>query len=232
MHQNWSILFKAVACALVTCHLGFGQDPGTADTSAKVLDAGAENPALFDPKLANKTAPDKFRVKIETTKGVMIVEVDRSWSPNGADRFYNLVDIGYFKDIAIFRAIKGFMFQFGIHGNPNVSKVWKESNIKDDPRVPSVSNQVGYLTFAKAGFPDSRSTQFFVNLGNNKMLDPQGFTPIGKIVEGTEILTKIETKYDENSREVQGRFQSEGNAFISKKYPDIDYVKSITLINE
>jgi peptidyl-prolyl cis-trans isomerase A (cyclophilin A) len=232
MRQHRFAIPYAVLCGLLTVHFGCAQESSLTKDSGKVVIPEIDNPALLDPTLATKTAPDKFKVKVETTKGDMIIEVDRSWSPNGADRFYNLVDIGYFKEIAFFRAIDGFMVQFGIHGNPKVNKVWRDSNIKDDPNVTGVSNQDGYLTFARTGAPDSRSTQFFLNLGNNKGLDRQGFTPLGKIVEGMDVLKKIETKYGENSNEVQPRFQSEGNSFIAKKYPDIDYIKSMSLVKE
>lgn len=232
MYRNSFILASAVLSGLLSFQPGCAQDSNLTKDSGKIGIPAADNPALLDSSKATKTAPDKFKVKVETTKGAFIIEVNRSWSPNGADRFYNLVDIGYFKDIAIFRAIKGFMFQFGIHGNPKVSSVWSESNIKDDKSVPGVSNQEGYLTFAKSGRPNSRSTQLFISLGDNQGLDSQGFTPIGKVVEGMDIVKKIETKYGENSREVQPEFQDKGNAFISKRYPDIDYIKSVTLVNE
>jgi peptidyl-prolyl cis-trans isomerase A (cyclophilin A) len=142
-----------------------------------------------------------------------------------------LAKIGYFKDIAVFRAIKGFMFQFGIHGDPEVSKVWSEAKIKDDPNAGQ-TNDFGTITFAKTGQPNSRSVQFFINLGVNSRLDASGFTPFGKVVEGADVLKQINTEYGENSPEVQGRFQAEGNAFIQKKYPNIDMIKSVTLVEE
>jgi peptidyl-prolyl cis-trans isomerase A (cyclophilin A) len=186
---------------------------------------------LPSPDEAKEQAPEKFRVKFETTKGDFVVEVNRAWSPNGADRFYNLAKIGYFKDIAVFRAIKGFMFQFGIHGDPEVSKVWSEAKIKDDPNAGQ-TNDYGTITFAKTGLPNSRSVQFFINLGANGRLDASGFTPFGKVVEGADVLKQINTEYGENSPEVQGKFQAEGNAFIQKKYPNIDMIKSVTLVEE
>ncbi len=186
---------------------------------------------LPGPEEATETAPDTYQVEFETTKGNFVVEVNREWSPNGADRFYNLVKIGYFQDIAIFRAIKDFMIQFGIHGDPAVNKVWSEAKIKDDASGKA-SNEPGMITFARTGAPDSRSVQFFINLGDNARLDNSGFTPFGKVVSGMDIVTQINTEYDENSREVQGRFQAEGNEFIRKKYPNLDYIKSIKLITK
>ncbi len=190
---------------------------------------GAAHPALTNPSLANKTAPEKFHAKFVTTKGNFVIEVTRAWSPNGADRFYNLVDIGYFNDIAIFRAVPNFMFQFGVHGDPNVSKHWKDSTIKDDPPA-NASNLPGYVTFAKTGLPNSRSAQMFVNLGNNNFLDRQGFTPFGKVVEGLEVVGKINTEYGENAPEDQGSLIARGNAWLLKKYPRLDIIKSVELV--
>lgn len=185
------------------------------------------HPALKDPSKADKQAPEVFRVRFETTKGDFVVEVTREWSPNGADRFYNLVDIGYFEDTAIFRAIKGFMFQFGIHGNSAINEVWRDANIPDD-KGKGISNKPGTLTFAHAG-PNTRGTQLFINLGNNNSLD-RDFTPIGKVVEGLDVVSKINTEYGENSGEVQARFQAQGNAYITKRYPNIDFIKSVKLV--
>ena len=191
------------------------------------------NPGLADPALANKKAPDKFRVKFTTTKGDFVLEVVREWSPNGADRFYNMVDIGYFNDTAIFRAIEGFMFQFGIHGDPAVNEVWSEANFNDDPEVGK-SNLPGFITFAKTGAPNSRSTQLFINLGNNANLDNMGFTPFGQVIEGMEVIKKINTEYGENdrSKDIQGDFKTQGNAYILKEFPNLDLIKSVTLIEE
>ncbi len=224
------------ACSLLTtmalfgCASGQGQVGATATLQAA---AGvAQNAALQNPSLANKQAPEEFKVKFETTKGDFIVKVTRAWSPNGADRFYNLVDIGYFKDIVIFRAIDGFMFQFGIHGDPNVSAKWREANIKDDP-FANVSNKPGYLSFAKSGLPNSRSTQIFINLGDNgRSLDGQGFTPFGQVVEGQKNVLSVNTEYGENASDVQGKFQSQGNSYILKKYPNLDIIKSVTFVTD
>ena len=205
------------------------QGSGTTQPAAGSQTKAAAHPALTDPSLANKTAPEKFRAKFATTKGDIVIEVTREWSPNGADRFYNLVDIGYFDDIAIFRAVPNFMFQFGVHGDPNVSKHWKDSNIKDDA-PGKASNLPGYVTFAKTGMPNSRSAQMFVNLGNNSFLDAQGFTPFGKVIEGLEVVAKINTEYGENDPEDQGSLITKGNDWLLKKYPRLDIIKSVELI--
>jgi peptidyl-prolyl cis-trans isomerase A (cyclophilin A) len=203
---------------------------GTTANEAQANEAQANQDKLPAPAEANEKAPEKFRVKVETTKGDFVLEVNRDWSPNGADRFYNLVKIGYFQDIAVFRAIEGFMFQFGIHGDPKVNEVWSEAKIKDDPNAGQ-SNGFGTITFAKTGEKNSRSVQFFINLGFNNRLDAMGFTPFGKVVEGEDVLKKINTEYGENSPEVQGRFQDEGNEFIKKKYPKVDMIKRISLLD-
>ena len=187
------------------------------------------NPALTNPALANKKAPEKFHAKFVTTKGDFVIEVTRELSPTGADRFYNLVDIGYFNNIVFFRAIRGFMIQFGVHGDPSISKHWSESNIKDD-QPGKASNLPGFISFAKTARPNSRSTQMFINLGNNAGLDRQGFTPFGKVVEGLEVVGKLNTEYGENQPADQGMFVEKGNAWLLKKYPRLDIIKSVTFV--
>lgn len=203
--------------------------------SAMANQAGAvqaADPGLLDPSKAIATAPAKFRVKFGTTKGDFTVEVTRAWAPNGADRFYNMVKVGFFKDVAIFRAIKGFMFQFGIHGTPAIAQRWGDANIKDDAPVKGISNQEGFLSFAQTGRPNSRSSQMFVNLGNNQFLDRQNppFVPFGQVVEGMDVVRAINTEYGENKGNVQGEFKQQGNAYIKQKYKNIDFIKSVTLV--
>lgn len=194
-----------------------------------------DHPGLLDPSKAKFTAPEVFKAKFETTKGNFVVEVKRDWAPNGADRFYSMVKIGYFKNTGIFRAIDNFMFQFGIHGVPEVAAKWGKANFKDDPN--GKSNIRGTLSFAQTGRPNSRSSQMFVNLGNNTMLDRgrgggSAFVPFGRIVEGIEVIGKINTSYGENSAEVQGSFTQQGNAFIQKKFPALDYILSVSLVDD
>ena len=193
----------------------------------------ADKSALLAPEKANATAPETYKVKIATTKGDMIVEVRRSWAPNGADRFYNLAKIGFFDDAAFFRVIDGFMAQTGIHGDPAVAAKWREANIPDDPLAPGASNRRGYVTFATAG-PNTRTTQFFVNFKDNSFLDRQGFPPFGKVVEGDGVLDQLSRGYGEGAPAgagpEQGRIQAEGNAYLKKDFPKLDYIKSVTLL--
>jgi peptidyl-prolyl cis-trans isomerase A (cyclophilin A) len=189
-------------------------------------------PAFADPAKLTEKAPETFKVQFDTTKGKFTIEVTRSLSPNGADRFYNLVRSGYFKDIAFFRVIPGFMCQFGIHGDPNVSAKWREAAIADDP--VKGSNTRGTITFATAG-PNTRTTQLFINFADNSNLDGMGFSPFGKVVEGMDVVDKINGEYGEGapggSGPGQGRVQMEGNSYLKKDFPNLDYIKSATILS-
>lgn len=178
-----------------------------------------------DPSKLTEKAPESFKAQFETTKGKFTVEVTRSLSPNGADRFYNLVRSGYFKDLAFFRVVPGFMVQFGIHGDPAVSAKWREAAIADDP--VKTSNARGTITFATAG-PGTRTTQLFINFGNNAGLDGQGFSPFGKVIEGMDVVDKINSESGE--RPNQGAIQGQGNSYLKKEFPNLDYIKSASLM--
>jgi peptidyl-prolyl cis-trans isomerase A (cyclophilin A) len=179
---------------------------------------------LLDPKSLNQTAPAQFRAKFTTTKGDVVIEVTRAWSPRGADRFYNLVRSGFFTDVAFFRVISGFMAQFGISGTPAVANAWASANIQDDP--VKTSNTRGKVTYAMAG-PNTRSTQFFINFGNNAALDSQGFSPFGEVVEGMANVDKIYSGYGESPN--QGAIQGQGNAYL-KNFPMLDRIVSATIV--
>jgi len=194
--------------------------------------AGEKNPALLDPSKATDKAPDTFQAKFTTTKGDFVIEVTRDWAPNGADRFYNMVKIGYLNNVAFFRNIEGFMVQFGINGDPAVNTKWKVSNIKDDPVVES--NKPGYVTFAQSGAPNSRSTQVFINFGDNSRLDRDRFAPFGRVVEGMDVVKSLYNGYGEGAPQGlgpnQGRVQAEGNAYLKKSYPKLDYIKKAEIV--
>ena len=185
-----------------------------------------------DPAKLTAKAPETFKAQFNTTKGKFVIEVTRALAPNGADRFYNLVRSGYFTDIAFFRVVPGFMCQFGIHGDPAVSAKWREANIPDDP--VKGSNTRGTITFATAG-PNTRTTQLFINFGDNTRLDGQGFAPFGKVIEGMEVVDRINDEYGDGAPygrgPDQGRIQMEGNAYLKKNFPNLDYIKSATILS-
>jgi peptidyl-prolyl cis-trans isomerase A (cyclophilin A) len=223
------LIIGAAALVMLGCGLGASLQPKPGYFQERQNPAVAEQSKVLQPKDLTETAPATFKAKFETTKGDFTMEFYRDWSPNGVDRFYNLVKNGYFQDIAIFRAVDNFMFQFGIHGDPEMNKVWSEARIKDDPETGH-TNAVGTISFAKGG-PDSRSVQLFISLTDNRRLDPKGFTPLGKVVENAKILGKINTEYGDTA-EIQGEFQAQGNAYVKEKFPNLDYIKSITLVTE
>jgi peptidyl-prolyl cis-trans isomerase A (cyclophilin A) len=185
------------------------------------------DPALLLPELARAEAPDHFQVRLETTKGPISVQVDRSSAPLGADRFYNLVRMGFFTDVAFFRVVPDFIAQFGIHGNPEINKVWSEATIRDDP--PAGSNSRGTLSYAQAG-PNSRSTQLFFNLKDNPELDAAGFIPIGKVTEGMGVLDSLYSGYGELYPKGKGPrpqlLNLQGNSYLRMHFPEMDYVKA------
>ena len=226
----------SLALALVGCEKGNAKSgPSQAakkSTETAKATAGKKKGALLNPGKAKEKAPAKYAVKLETTKGDIIIDVTRAWSPNGADRFYNLVKVGYYDDVSFFRVIAGFMGQVGISGDPKANAAWRPARIKDDPRNKSVSNKPGFVTFAKTGAPNSRTTQFFVNLGNNGRLDGMGFTPFGKL-RSMSVMEKIYSGYGEGAPRgrgpAQGRLQSEGNAYLRKNFPELDYIKRATI---
>ncbi len=196
-----------------------------------VESTGKGSAALGDPAAAKEQAPEKYKAKFTTTKGAFVVEVERALAPNGADRFYNLVKIGFFDGTKFFRVVDGFMVQWGIHGNPSISKAWRDANIPDDP-VKS-SNTRGAITFATAG-PNTRTTQVFINFADNARLDNSGFSSFGKVVEGMEVVDSLYKGYGEGAPRGrgpdQGRIQDEGNAYLEKDFPELDSVKQAEIV--
>lgn len=180
---------------------------------------------LMNPDALNETAPDTFQVLFDTSKGEFTVDVTRAWAPKGADRFYNLVKNGYYDDCRFFRVVKGFMVQFGINGDPQLNTVWRASRFEDDPKRES--NKRGTVTFAHAG-PNSRTTQLFINYADNAFLDAQGFPPFGRVARGMEAVDAINDEYGENPD--QRRIQLEGNDYLEKTFPNLDFIKSAILV--
>jgi peptidyl-prolyl cis-trans isomerase A (cyclophilin A) len=193
-----------------------GQEPGKVDFSKAKLKTPAQ---------LTETAPATYKAAFDTSAGTFVITVHRDWAPNGADRFYNLVKNGFFDDTRFFRVVPDFMVQFGINGDPAVASAWQNANIKDDPSGKQ-SNKPGYVTFATRG-KDTRTTQIFINFKDNKGLDSQGFTPFGEVTSGMTAVEKINAQYGE--RPNQGAIQSQGNVYLNKDFPKLDYVKKATI---
>ncbi len=183
------------------------------------------DPALLHPAELKAKAPDVYDVKFTTTKGDFIVQVNRAWAPIGADRFYNLVKHGFFTGAPFFRVVPGFIIQFGLTGDPAVNRAWQSANIKDDPVTQS--NKPGTLTFATAG-PNTRTTQLFINFGNNAGLDGQGFAPFGVVTSGMDVVQSLYSGYGEQPN--QGAITSQGKTYIEKNFPKIDSIVSATVM--
>lgn len=191
----------------------------------------AQSPQLANPAALNEQAPATYKVRFDTTKGAFVVQVNRAWAPNGADRFYNLVKSGFYDDVRFFRVISGFMVQFGINGNPQLSEKWREARIPDD--AVKASNTRGMITFAMAG-PNTRTTQVFINFGDNARLDDSGFAPFGQVVSGMNVVDALNAEYGEGAPRGrgpdQGRLQREGNAYLGQEFSRMDYVKKATIV--
>ncbi len=199
--------------------------------------AVAEEPnrALLVPSLATEQAPDEFMVKVETTVGDFTIEVHRDWAPHGADRFYNLVNIGYYDGNAFFRVIDGFMAQVGMNGDPEVQAAWSRVPIQDDPIRKE--NTRGMVTFAAKASPNSRTTQFFVNYGDNSQLRRHGkFAPFGKVVDGMKVVEDLYSGYGEGAPSGNGPSQAaiirDGNAYLKKDFPKLDYIVTASIVEQ
>jgi peptidyl-prolyl cis-trans isomerase A (cyclophilin A) len=187
---------------------------------------------LLDPKRASDTAPERFTVTLQTTRGELHIDVRRSWAPRGADRIYNLVRAGYFDDTAFFRVIDGFIAQVGISGVPEVNRAWRSAPIEDDPVAQS--NARGTVSFAAAG-KNTRTTQIFINLSDNPQLDAMGFAPFGRVRE-LDLAQKLYAAYGEGAPSgrgpLQARIQREGNAYLKGSFPQLDYIERATISDE
>jgi peptidyl-prolyl cis-trans isomerase A (cyclophilin A) len=224
---------KMGSLLLAGCTLAAAVWAGQAKPAAKP--AGTD-PALLHPSQLNAKAPDTYKVKFTTTKGDFVVEVTRAWAPLGADRFYNLVKHHYYDQGAFFRVLNAprpFVVQFGINADPKANAVWQTANIKDDPVTQH--NVRGTVTFATGG-PNTRTTQVFINLGDNSALDRMGFSPFGKVTEGMDVVDKFYGGYGEGAPSGQGpaqdKIQSEGKAYLDKNFPKLDSIITAVIVGE
>jgi len=185
-------------------------------------------PSLLRPSSLTRKAPEEFKVRFTTTKGDVVLQIHRDWAPRGADRFYNLVRYAFFTDVAFFRVIPGFMAQFGMSPDPKISAAWEPASIMDDP--VKHSNTRGTITFAATSAPNSRTTQLFINFANNAPLDKSGFAPIGEVIEGMDVVDKINPEYREQPD--QGQITAAGKPYLDRNFPHLDYIKKAVIVPE
>jgi peptidyl-prolyl cis-trans isomerase A (cyclophilin A) len=211
--RSSSVITAAACLVLAAASVAAGQ-------SALSKTAKLRNPAAL-----NEKAPATYKAKFDTSKGVFVIEVHRDWAPLAADRFYNLVKNGFYDDARFFRVIPGFMVQFGMNANPAITRVWDATKMKDEPTKQG--NKPGYVTFARTSEPDSRGTQVFINYGNNSRLDSQGFAAFGQVVQGMDVVEKLNAQYREQPN--QNEIRTKGNAYLNQQFPKLDYIKTATI---
>lgn len=176
-------------------------------------------------------APDSFKVAFETSKGNFTVVAHRDWAPRGVDRFYHLVQLGFFNDARFFRVLSGFMAQFGMNGDPRVSTAWEPLQLEDDP--VKQKNTRGMVSFAMGG-PNTRTTQLFISYRDNTNLDGMGFAPIGQVVDGMPVVDSLYADYGEGAPDGAGpsqdRIAAQGNAYLKKDFPKLDFIKTARIV--
>jgi peptidyl-prolyl cis-trans isomerase A (cyclophilin A) len=222
-----AFLTGIVLCASLLAHT---QTPAPKSSPAKssagkIAHPAGPRPSLLNPASLNAKAPAVFKAQFTTTTGDFVVEVNRAWAPLGADRFYNLVKNGYFTNASFFRVVPGFVVQFGLSANPAINKVWDSAKFPDDPVIQS--NKRGSLVFATAG-PNTRTTQLFINFGDNARLDGMGFAPFGTVTEGMDVVDKIYPGYRESPR--QDLITDQGDAYLTANFPKIDKIKLAKIV--
>jgi peptidyl-prolyl cis-trans isomerase A (cyclophilin A) len=219
---SWIVCLAGLMCLAIGCENGTAEDP-------------AINPVDSANGSLPPEGPAEYWVKLDTTKGDVVIEVHRAWSPYGADRFYELVKSGFYDRCRFFRVV-GFVVQFGISGDVPLNMKWRDNNIPDDKYQRNDparhTNARGYLTFAKSPMPNSRTTQIFINCVDNSMLDRQGFTPFGRVISGMAAIDALYSGYGDEpaSQASQERMQTEGDAYLNAAFPKLDSIKTVTLL--
>ena len=224
--SRFGVIALATMAALITS-CGGESAPRTAGDSAAPRIVGV-------PIDSAATAPNVFRVRFETSKGPFVVESHRDWAPRGVDRFYQLVQSQYFDNVRFFRVVSSFMAQFGMHGDPKVNAAWEKMPLQDDS--VRESNRRGYLTFAMRSDPNTRTNQLFINIVNNRNLDEMGFAPIGRVVEGLAVIDSLYADYGDaypnGNGPDQTRIRAEGNAYLERDYPKLDFIRTARLVTD
>jgi cyclophilin family peptidyl-prolyl cis-trans isomerase len=241
IHPTTAVAVASLLGALLACGAGPTPMPEapvaaatspTGEATPSLPPAVQHAPAELDPSLATARAPEEFLADFTTTRGDFVVEVHRSWAPNGADRFYNLVKLGFYDDTRFFRAIPDFMVQFGMPGSPKVALLWHNASIPDDPVTQS--NLRGFMSFAQTGRPNSRTTQVFICYTNHPRLDASGFAPFAKVTRGMDVVDALYKGYGEGAPSGDGpsqdRIASEGNAYLDREFPKLDRILSTRIV--
>jgi cyclophilin family peptidyl-prolyl cis-trans isomerase len=224
MHPHHHVLRLVLAVTIAACSL--------AGTVAQESPPARRLLLRPDAPELNRRAPDLFRVRLDTTRGAIVIEVHRAWAPKGADRFFNLVAGGYYDDSRFFRVIAGKWAQFGINGNPMVSAAWRDRTIPDDPRVET--NARGTVAFAFA-VPNGRTTQVFINLKDNAAThDKEPFVPFGRVIQGMDAADALYSEYAESSgggirAGKQAPLFEGGNAYLAANFPKLDVIRLATI---
>lgn len=227
--MGWNLkMFKRFVIAFGLCSFAIGCETQTQTANAPVPpeDDGIEATAP-DGSARDEKAPDQYQVALDTTEGRVVIQVERSMSPRGADRFYRLVKEGFYDGAKFFRVVEEFVVQFGMAADPQVNAAWKDRVIRDDP--VKGTNAPGTVTFATSG-PNSRTTQIFINLGDNAGLDGQGFSPFGRVVEGMDVVRKFYSGYGEAPQ--QPSIDARGNEYLNEEFPELDAIKEARVVSE
>lgn len=189
----------------------------------------SEEPKKSAAPKQDATAPDVFKVNLDTSKGPVVIEVHKDWAPLGAQHFYELVNRGYYDGNRFFRVTHAYV-QWGVNGDPQTSSMWSTANLRDDP--VKESNVRGVVSYAKRG-PNTRSTQLFINMKDNTDLDKQGFAPIGKVISGMDAVDGFYSAYGDMPPRGQGpdpsKIETQGNSYLESHFPRLDFVKKASI---
>ena len=226
-----NVLLASTILTLAVCSAALAQTKSApkakaAPKAATAKKAKAAGPNLLVPSTLNAKAPAVYLVKLNTTKGPIVIRVTKLWAPIGADRFYNLVRAGFYNNNIIFRSTRQFA-QFGIPSRPEISRVWMEHTMFDDRVIQS--NKRAMVTFASTGDKNSRSVQVFINKVDNTYLDSLGFPAFGEVIEGLDVLDMLYTGYGEEVTPLQGEIMNQGNAFLEKRFPRLDKITTAVI---
>jgi peptidyl-prolyl cis-trans isomerase A (cyclophilin A) len=245
MRKHLTLTIAAAACALLIGCSSSNESKKAAERQAPPAAAAPEAPKPAEaptpapaepakpetrkaaPNALPEKAPNDYKVNIDTSKGMIVMECHKAWSPMGADHFYDLVKIHFYDDVRFFRVMRGFMAQFGMNGTPMTNSIWANANILDDPPAGQ-HNTRGMVTYGKTSMPNSRSTQLFINFGDNSRLDADGFTPVCMVTSGMETADRIYAGYGEAPD--QGLIGAQGNAYLNSQFPRLDYIRKATIV--